>query len=82
MRLGHYAAAEEVYRVLLEKEPGTPNVELNLALAVLNQGRQDEALGLYRGFAEGPGAGEYPDVAARARLAVELIESQMALDRE
>jgi tetratricopeptide (TPR) repeat protein len=82
MRLGHVEAAETAYRGLLAEEPGSPNVRLNLALAVWQQGRREDALSLYRAFAEDPEAAAYPDLAGRARLAAELIERQIALDRQ
>ena len=81
MRMGRAAEAEEIYRKLLEAEPGNPNARLNLALAVLRQGRRGEALRLYREFASGPDASEHPDLAERARLAAELVQRQIALDR-
>ena len=81
MRMGREAEAEEIYRELLEGEPGNPNARLNLALAVLRQGRRGEALRLYRDFASGPEAAEHPDLAERARLAAELLQRQIALDR-
>ena len=80
MQLGLFGAAEEAYRRLLAEDPGAPNVQLNLALAVLMQGRREEAVGLYRAFADGPGREDYPDLAARAELAVDLIEMQIELD--
>lgn len=82
MHLGHVDAAEEAYRALLAEEPGSPNVRLNLALAVWRQGRREEALALYRDFAGDPESADYPNLVDRARLAVELIQRQMALDRE
>lgn len=81
MHLEQYADAEATYRALLEADPALPNARLNLALAVLNQGRRAEALDLYRAFAEAE-AEAYPELAARARLAAELVERQLALDRE
>lgn len=80
MRMGEYAAAEEAYREILGQEPDTPNARLNLALAVLGQGRRSEALDLYRAFAEEAAGGA--ELTARARLAAKLIEQQLALDRE
>ena len=80
MQLGLFGAAEEAYRRLLAEDPGAPNVQLNLALAVLMQGRREEAVGLYRAFADGPGREDYPDLAARAELAVDLIEMQIERD--
>jgi len=82
LRMGEAAAAEQAYRDLLADRPEAPNVRLNLALAVWRQGRRAEALELYRAFAEDPRAAETPDLAARARLATELIEQQMSLDGE
>ena len=55
---------------------------MNLALAVLKQGRRAEARDLYRAVAEAAEAAALPDLAARARLAAELVERQLALDRE
>jgi tetratricopeptide (TPR) repeat protein len=81
MKLGYFEAAEEAYRALLAEEPGTPNAQLNLALAVLMQGRREEALALYRSFAEGPALEDYPDLAARAFLAIDLLTIQLDLDR-
>jgi tetratricopeptide (TPR) repeat protein len=82
MHLENFAEAEAAYRALLEAEPDTPNARLNLALSVWRQGRLPEALALYRAFAEETGAPAHPELAARARLAAELIERQLALDRD
>ena len=82
MRLEQYADAEAAYRDVLAREPETPNARLNLALAVLKQGRREEALQLYRAFAENPGTSAPPELAARARLASELLERQLELDRK
>jgi hypothetical protein len=82
MHMERFADAEAAYRALLESEPTAPNVRLNLALAVLKQGRRAEALELYRALAGEVGAAAYPELAARARLAAELVERQLALDRE
>ncbi len=82
MHLERFADAEAAYREILAREPGTPNTRLNLALAVWKQGRREEALELYRAFAEDPAASAHPELAARARLAAELIGRQVALDRE
>ena len=82
MQMGQYDAAESAYRAILEEEPDAPNVRLNLALAVLGLGRREEALTLYRAFAEAEDSKRHPELRARARLATELIERQMALDRE
>ncbi len=82
MSMGEFQAAEQVYRELLEETPDAPNARLNLALSVWRQGRHEEALELYRGFAADPDlAARHPDLAERARLAAELAERQMALDR-
>ena len=81
MHLEQFAAAEAAYREILAQAPDSPNARLNLALSVLKQGRREEARELYRAFAEDPGAATYPELAARARLAAELIERQLALDR-
>ena len=81
MHLEQFGDAERAYRALLDREPDAPNVRLNLALSVWRQGRLEEALGLYRSFAEGTDTGAFPELAARARLAVDLIERQMELDR-
>ncbi len=80
MHLGQYADAEAAYRELLAQAPDTANARLNLALAVLKQGRREEALALYRAVAEAPGAEAHPELAARARLAAELVARQLALD--
>jgi hypothetical protein len=79
MHLEEFAEAEQVYRTLLSEAPDTPNAQINLALAVWHQGRQVEALEMYRAFVAENGA--YPELAARAQLAVDLIERQQALDR-
>jgi len=79
LHLGDSAEAEKTYRALLQEEPEAPNLQMNMALSVLRQGRQEEALELYRHVAADNGA--YPELAARARLAVELIESQRSLDQ-
>ena len=79
MRQGQPDLAEAVYRELLVREPEAPNVRMNLALAVVQQGRREEALELYRALADGNEA--YPELAARARLASELIQRQIDLDR-
>lgn len=82
MRLEQYADAEAAYRDVLARAPDTPNARMNLALAVLKQGRREEALELYRAFAADPASASLPELAARARLAAELVERQLALDRE
>ncbi len=82
MHLGHAAEAEAAYRAMLAEAPDTPNARMNLALAVLRQGRRAEARELYAALAEEPGAAAHPELAARARLAVELLDRQLALDRE
>lgn len=82
MRMGEPAEAERVYRELLADTPGSPNVRLNLALAVWRQGRREEALRLYREFAEDPAMAAVPGLAERARLAADLAERQLSLDRE
>ena len=81
MHLEQFGDAEKAYRALLVREPDAPNVRLNLALSVWRQGRLEEALGLYRSFAEGTDTGAFPELVARARLAVDLIERQLELDR-
>jgi tetratricopeptide (TPR) repeat protein len=81
LHLEHFAAAEKAYRALLAREPDTPNARFNLALSVLRQGRREEARALYRAVAEEAGATAHPELAARAKLAAELIERQLALDR-
>lgn len=81
MHLEHFADAEAAYRALLAEAPDTPNARLNLALAVWRQGRSAEAQELYRTFAAEPDAAAHPELAARARLAAELIDRQLALDR-
>ena len=82
MQLEQYADAEAAYRDMLARAPDTPNARLNLALAVLKQGRREEALELYRAFAADPASASLPELAARARLAAELVERQLALDRK
>lgn len=77
--LNEPAEAEAAYRDLLAREPDAPNVRLNLALSIWRQDRREEALALYRAFVEENGG--YPELAARAQLAVALIEQQLALDR-
>lgn len=79
MHLEQHADAEAAYRAILAREPATPNARMNLALAVLKQGRREEARDLYRAIAEEGAA--MPELAARARLAAELIDRQLALDR-
>ena len=81
MHLEQFAAAEAAYRALLAREPDAPNAELNLALSVWRQGRREEALGLYRAIAAAADAETHPELAARARLAADLIGRQLALDR-
>ena len=81
MHLERFADAERAYRALLERDPSPPNARLNLALSVWRQGRLEEARGLYRAFEEAPDAEAHPELAARARLAGELIGGQLALDR-
>ncbi|MGD9611760.1 MAG: hypothetical protein AB7V22_02540 [Kiritimatiellia bacterium] len=82
LHLEQYADAEAVYRDLLARAPAAPNARLNLALAVLRQGRRAEARELYRAFADDPAAAATPELAARARLAAELLGRQLALDAE
>jgi len=79
MHLEEYVEAEKAYRAILSQAPDTPNAQINLALAVWYQDRQEEALEMYRAFVAENEA--YPELAARAQLAVELIERQQALDR-
>jgi tetratricopeptide (TPR) repeat protein len=81
MHLARYAEAERLYRALLADKADAPNVQFNLALAVLRQGRRAEALELYRALAAKPAAAAHPEIAARAALAVQLLEQQLALDR-
>lgn len=81
MHLGEFAAAEAAYREVQARAPDTFNARMNLALSVLRQGRREEALGIYRAVAEEPGVAPPPELVARARLAAELIERQIALDR-
>ena len=82
MRLEQYADAEAAYRDVLARAPDAPNARMNLALAVLQQGRREEALELYRAFAADPASASLPELAGRARLAAELVERQLALDRQ
>ena len=82
MHLEQFAAAEAAYRDVLRRAPATPNARLNLALAVLRQGRREEALELYRAFSAESDAAAHPELTARAQLAAELLERQLALDRE
>lgn len=82
MYMGQYDAAEAAYRAILNEEPDAPNVRLNLALAMLGLGRREDALTLYRAIAESEETKRHPEHRERARLAVELIERQLALDRE
>ena len=82
MHLEQYAEAEAAYREILARAPAEPNARLNLALATLRQGRRAEALDMYRAFADDPAAAATPELAARARLAVELLDRQRALDGE
>ena len=82
MHLEQYAEAEAAYRGILARAPAEPNARLNLALAVLRQGRRAEAQELYRAFADDPAAAATPELAVRARLAAELLARQAALDGE
>ena len=82
MHLEQYAEAEAAYRDILARAPAEPNARLNLALATLRQGRRAEALEMYRAFADDPAAAATPELAARARLAAELLARQAALDGE
>lgn len=82
LHLERDADAEAVYRAVLAREPAAPNVRMNLALAVLKQGRREEARDLYRALAAEAGAQNQPEVANRARLAADLLERQLALDRK
>lgn len=79
LHMGEPAEAEKAYCALLREEPESPNIQINLALAILRQERREEALEIYRRFANE--YGEYPELAARARLAAELIERQQSLDQ-
>ena len=81
MHLEQFGDAERAYRALLAREPNAPNVRLNLALSVWRQGRLEEALGMYRAFAEGSDAKTVPELVARAKLATDLIARQLDLDR-
>ena len=82
MHLERYADAEAAYRAVLTLDPASPNVRMNLALAILKQGRREEARDLYKALAEEARAHDQPEVANRARLAADLIARQLALDRE
>ena len=77
-----YAEAEAAYREILARAPAEPNARLNLAWAVLRQGRRAEARDLYRAFADDSAAAATPELAARARLAADLLGRQLALDGE
>ncbi|MGD9780796.1 MAG: hypothetical protein AB7V14_01440, partial [Kiritimatiellia bacterium] len=81
MHLERFADAEKAYRAMLARDPGALNARMNLALAVLGQGRREEARDLFRALADGAEAEANPDLAARARLAAELVGKQIALDR-
>ena len=82
MQMGWYAEAEAAYQEILKEEPDAPNIRLNQALAVLGLGRREEARDLYRAFAESEEGRRHPELRERARLAAELIDQQLALDRE
>lgn len=82
MHLEQFADAEAAYRALLARAPDAPNARMNLALAIWRQGRREEARDLYRAFGGAANADAHPELAARARLAADLIERQLALDRE
>lgn len=82
MHVEQYAAAEAAYRAILARAPAEPNARMNLALAVLRQGRRAEAREMYRSFADDPAAATTPELAARAQLAAELLGRQLALDGE
>lgn len=80
MYLGHYGEAEVAYRAVLVGHPRAPNVQWNLALAIWNQGRREEARELFHALADAPEAVDYPDLAARAQRAAAWIEQQLVLD--
>lgn len=81
MHAQQYGAAETAYRAALAREPDAPSARMNLALALLHQGRTREALEIYRALSGEESAQQYPEITARARLAAELIQRQLALDR-
>ena len=82
LHLGYHGEAEQTFRDLVAHEPDSPNLRLNLALAVYQQGRREEAADLYRDFLAQVNPALHPELAGRARLAMELIEGQLALDRQ
>lgn len=83
MAEGDWAAAEALCNRLLAVDSSSPNVRMNRALCVLQGGRRAEALGAYRALAEDEQMREqFTDIAARAQLAVTLLEGQMRLDGE
>ena len=76
-----FAEAEAVCRDILRREPDSPNVRFNLPLAVLKQGRREEALAMYRALADELAISASPELAARAQLAAELLARQIELDQ-
>lgn len=70
------AAAERAYRTAIARQPDQPQVWLNLALALHEQGRRDEARTAYEDFLR-HFEPHYPALAARARAAIALIDEQL-----
>lgn len=72
---GGWAQAEVAYRAGLQRQPDQPRAWMNLALAQFKQRKLADAEKTYRDFITRY-ATYYPDLAARAQTALELIAEQ------
>ena len=66
MRAGEYAEAEDGFRWLLERTPDDAKLQANLAFALTQQGKHEEALPMYKALV-GSGEGTYDLFAFYAR---------------
>jgi len=74
LKQGQFAEAEVRYRQLLERGYESPNLRINLALAVYRQGRLTEAGRLYREIVDRADEAD-PELVQRAEKALALIET-------
>ncbi len=74
-RQGRYPEAEALYRRLLEQKNPSPAARMNLALTLYRQNRLEESAAEYRLFDE-TYRKSHPQLAERARLALELLQAQ------
>jgi tetratricopeptide (TPR) repeat protein len=72
LKQGRLAEAESMYRDLLARDPDSPPLLMNLALCLVQQGRESEAAPLYAQVAN-EFARKYPQLAEHARTALKLL---------